>query len=91
MLMQVLVFAGVGHCPSFTDGDAGAFVENLDAEDLHRGRRPLRWCRRGLMSKSRIWSEYQGLASSLKPETKAFCIPERLSTVAPAGRRRCRG
>jgi len=39
-----------------------------------------------VMSKGRIWSEYQGLACSLKPETRVFWIPESSSMVAPAGR-----
>jgi hypothetical protein len=35
-----------------------------------------------VMSKGRIWSEYQGFATSLKPEVMVFWIPERLSIVA---------
>jgi hypothetical protein len=35
-----------------------------------------------VMSKGRIWSEYQGWATSLKPEVMVFWIPERLSMVA---------
>ena len=37
-----------------------------------------------VMSKGRIWSEYQGLATSLKPETAETGLPENWSMVAPA-------
>jgi hypothetical protein len=72
----------LGDC--IIDRDVGTFVQDLATEDTHRGGRALLVNAWRVISKGSTWSEYQGLATSLRPETEVTTTPDRASIVALA-------